>query len=158
MTRRDSREAHAPGSIIRSRDTGMDKPDMTDEDVIRERIGQLVEAIRAMDGGTIERIYAADIVSFDVEPPLKHVGVAHKLENWEGIFARFHSPLEYDVCDLAITTSGDIAFAHSFNRIGGTMKDGTRTDHWIRCTNCFRKIDGEWRIAHDHVSVPFELG
>jgi ketosteroid isomerase-like protein len=51
----------------------------------------------------------------------------------------------------------DVAFAHSLNRISGTLKDGSRSDFWLRSTTCFRKIDGNWLIAHDHVSVPLDL-
>ena len=27
---------------------------------------------------------------------------------------------------------------------------------WNRATLCFRKIDGKWRIMHEHDSVPFD--
>jgi ketosteroid isomerase-like protein len=28
---------------------------------------------------------------------------------------------------------------------------------WLRSTLGFRKIDGRWRVAHQHVSVPFDM-
>ena len=28
---------------------------------------------------------------------------------------------------------------------------------WVRGTLCFRKIDGNWLIAHDQVSVPLDI-
>ena len=31
-----------------------------------------------------------------------------------------------------------------------------RTEVWLRWTACFRKIDGNWLIAHDEVSVPVD--
>ena len=129
---------------------------MRDEDAIRARIGQLAEAIRNKACDDIRRVYAEQIVSFDVEPPLQHAGLAAKLANREGLFAHVSS-LDYEVRDLDIVVGGDIAFARSFNQIRGTRDDGTQTAHWIRCTNCFRKISGEWRIVHDHVSVPFDM-
>jgi len=48
----------------------------------------------------------------------------------------------------------DVAFGHSLNRVSGTLKNGNRTDFWLRWTACFRKIDGNWLVAHDQVSVP----
>jgi ketosteroid isomerase-like protein len=45
-----------------------------DETEIRRRIDELVEAIRAMDIERVMEIYAPNIISFDVEPPLQHVG------------------------------------------------------------------------------------
>ena len=46
---------------------------------------------------------------------------------------------------------------HSLNRLSGTLTDGRQTATWVRWTGCFRKLDGDWRIAHDHVSVPLDL-
>jgi ketosteroid isomerase-like protein len=31
--------------------------------------------------------------------------------------------------------------------------DGQHTDLWFRQTMCFRKVGGEWRIAHEHDSA-----
>lgn len=52
----------------------------------------------------------------------------------------------------------DVAFAHSLNRLSGTLRNGTRTTgFWVRATMCFRKLHGAWLIAHDQVSVPLDL-
>ena len=50
-----------------------------------------------------------------------------------------------------------MAFAHSLNRITGALKNGNRTDFWLRATTGFRKFNGDWLITHDHVSVPLDL-
>ena len=42
-----------------------------------------------------------------------------------------------------------MAFGHSLNRVSGTLKNGNRTDLWLRWTACFRKIDGGWLVTHD---------
>ena len=52
----------------------------TDEASIRQRIDELVEALRAMDLEGVMSLYAPDIVSFDIVPPLRHVGA--KLVFW----------------------------------------------------------------------------
>ncbi len=77
--------------------------------------------------------------------------------NWVGAFASFQRPLGYDIRDLTITVGGDAAFAHGFARLSGTLKNGNRSGFWVRATWCFRKIDGNWLIAHDHVSVPLDM-
>ena len=131
-----------------------------DEADIRQRIDKLNEAIRAMDLDVAMEIYAPDIVSFDIVPPLQHVGAEAKRKNWVGAFAMYQRPLGYEIRGLTITLGGDVAFGHSLNRISGTLKNGNRTDFWLRWTPCFRKINGNWLIVHDHVSVPldFETG
>jgi len=128
-----------------------------DEADIRWRIDKLAEAIRAMDLEGVMSMYAPNIVSFDFEPPLRHVGAEAKRKNWVGAFAMFQHPLGYEIRDLTITLGDDVAFAHSLNRISGTLRNGNRTDLWLRATTCFQKIDGAWLVTHDQVSVPVDL-
>ena len=129
----------------------------SDEADIRQRIDKLVEAIRAMDLEGVMSMYAPDIVSFDIVPPLQHVGAEAKRKNWLDAFAMYQRPLGYEIRDLTITLGDDVAFGHSLNRISGRLKNGNRTDFWLRSTTCFRKIDGNWLIVHDQVSVPVDL-
>jgi ketosteroid isomerase-like protein len=128
-----------------------------DEAQIRRRIGKLTEALRAMDLERVMSIYAPDIVSFDIVPPLQHVGAEAKKNNWTSAFAMFQRPLGYEIRNLTITMGDDVAFGHSLNRINGTLKNGTSTDIWLRWTACLRKIDGNWLIVHDQVSVPLDF-
>jgi uncharacterized protein (TIGR02246 family) len=129
----------------------------TDEADIRQRIENLAEAIRAMDLEGVMSIYAPDIMSFDIVPPLQHVGADAKRKNWVDAFEMYQHPLGYEIRDLTITVGDDVAFGHSLNRISGTLKNGNRTDFWLRSTTCFRKIDGKWLISHDQASVPIDL-
>ena len=135
----------------------MAAPHAVDEADIRQRIDKLVQAIRAMDLDGVKPIFAPDIVSFDIVPPLQHVGAEAKWKNWADVFTVYRRPLGYEIHDLMITLGEDVAFGHSLNRISGTLKNGNRTDSWVRWTGCFRKIDGNWLIVHDQVSVPIDI-
>lgn len=128
----------------------------TDEADIRQRIDEMVAAVRAGDLERTMSIYAPDIVSFDIVPPLQHAGAAAKGKNWADVFAMYQLPLGYEIRDLRITVGDGVAFGHSLNRIGGTLKNGNRTELWVRWTACLRKIAGSWLIVHDHVSVPLD--
>lgn len=128
-----------------------------DEADIRRRIDKLAESIRAMDLEGVKSIYAPDIVSFDVVPPLQHVGAEAQWKNWADVFTAYRRPLGYEIRDLTITVGGDVAFGHSLNRISGTLKNGNRSGYWVRWTPCFRKIDGHWLIVHHQASVPFDV-
>lgn len=132
-----------------------------DEAGIRQLIGTLAEAIRAMDLEGLRACFAPDMVSFDVGgPPLQTVGAEAKLKNWELAFTVFQPPLGYEIRDLTVTVGDDVAFAYSFNRLSGTSGNGEMVGPWVRFTAGFRKIGGRWLIAHDQVSVPadFESG
>jgi ketosteroid isomerase-like protein len=128
-----------------------------DEADIRQRIDTLAAAIRAMDLEGLKPIFATDLVSFDIEPPLQHLGAQAKWENWKAAFAAYQRPLDYEIGDLTITVGGDVAFVYSLNRISGTLKNGNKTATWVRWTACFQKIDGNWLIVHDQVSVPIDV-
>jgi ketosteroid isomerase-like protein len=127
------------------------------EAAIRQQIDKIVEGIQAKDLEALERIYAENVVSFDVEPPLQHVGVAAKMKNWAKAFT-FFQDVTYEVRDLTVTVGDDVAFGHCFGRLSGTLMNGTVTSGmWVRGTFCFQKIDGSWLIVHDQASVPFDM-
>ncbi|WP_067703807.1 YybH family protein [Nocardia jejuensis] len=124
---------------------------------ITAQLGALIEGIESADLDALMRLYSADVVSFDVEPPLQHVGTAAKSKNWAKVFTFFEKPT-YELRDLTLTVGQDVAFAHAFGRLGGTLRGGpTVTGMWVRATFGFRKLDGVWLITHDQVSVPFDM-
>ncbi|GLZ77894.1 hypothetical protein Afil01_27010 [Actinorhabdospora filicis] len=128
-----------------------------DETAIRAHVARIAEGIRAKDLDALRRLYAADVVSFDVEPPLQHVGVEAKMANWARAFA-FFGELDYEVRDLEVSVGGDIAFGHAFGRLSGTLADGTATKGmWVRVTLCLRRVGSGWTIVHDQASVPFDI-
>ena len=128
-----------------------------DEAEIKRVIEGGVEAIRARDIDGVMSIYAQEVVSFDIVPPLRYMGADEYRKRWEEVFLVYQGPIDYEIHDLNITVGDDVAFTHSLNRISGTMNNGQKTDLWVRCTACFRKINGKWLIMHQQVSVPVDL-
>ena len=128
-----------------------------DEAAIKRVIEGGVEAFRARDIDGIMSMYAPELVSFDIVPPLRYVGADAFRNVWEEVCSSFQGPIGYEIHDLNITVGDDVAFAHSLNRISGTMNNELKTDLWLRWTACFRKINGKWLIVHTHVSVPADL-
>ncbi|PKV94115.1 NAD(P)H-dependent FMN reductase [Amycolatopsis echigonensis] len=128
-----------------------------DEAEIRGRIDKIIESLRAKDLEGLKRVYAPDVVSFDVEPPLQHVGMDAKLKNWEKVFTLFEK-VDYEVRDLTVTVGADLAVGHGFGRVSGLLRDGTEANGmWVRATFVFRKTGGDWVIVHDQASVPFDI-
>ncbi len=128
-----------------------------DEVEIRRQIEKAVQGLRAKDLEALRQLYTTDVVSFDVEPPLQHVGIAAKLENWAKVFL-FFERVTYEVRDLTLTVGDDVAFGHAFARLSGTLENGSVTSGmWVRVTYGMRKIDDTWLIAHDQVSVPLDI-
>ncbi|HEV7391611.1 MAG TPA: SgcJ/EcaC family oxidoreductase [Burkholderiales bacterium] len=128
-----------------------------DEAAIRTLIDAITKAVRAKDVEAMLAQCAPDIVIFDMVPPLKHQGSQAIRGLWARTLAAFDPPLEYEVHDLDISVDGDVAFARCLNRFGGTKKDARRVLNSLRSTFGLRKIDGQWKVVHEHVSVPFEM-
>jgi len=130
----------------------------SNEAEIRKVIDGQAKAIHDKDAKAALSHYAANSVVFDLAPPLQHTnsGAASEkaLKDW---FATWQGPIGYETRDFSITEADDLAFCHGFVRIKGTKVDGERNDLWIRQTICLKKIDGAWKIAHDHTSVPFYM-
>jgi ketosteroid isomerase-like protein len=126
------------------------------EAIIRQRVQDYVNAIRAKDLDGVMRFFASDLVSFDLAPPLRYSRAENKRREWQKAFTAFHS-IGYEIRDLNVTTEGELALVRGLNHFTGTPATGPITDVWVRWTACFRKIDGVWVIVHDHVSVPADL-
>jgi ketosteroid isomerase-like protein len=125
------------------------------ESQIRTLINDGAKAIRAKDVDGAMAHHAADSVTFDLAPPLLSTGAdAAGLQAW---FATWTGPIGYEIRDLKIAAGQDTAFCHSLIRLSGTKTDGERVDMWFRQTLCWRKVGGEWTIAHRHESVPFYM-
>ncbi len=100
---------------------------------------------------------ADDLVMFDLLPPLQSHGSDAVIEKTQAWFDGYASDIDYEVRDLTVTAEGDVGFCSFVYHIGGTLAAGGHwVDMWMRATLCCRRIDGTWRIVHDHESVPFD--
>ena len=57
------------------------------ETLIRQRIDEVVNALRARDIDRVMSFYAPDLVSFDLTPPLRYAGADNKRRAWQEVFA-----------------------------------------------------------------------
>jgi ketosteroid isomerase-like protein len=100
--------------------------------------------------------FAQDAAVFNLAPPLVHHGI--DLKEKEAWYESWSTPVDLDARDLKVTVSGDLAFCHGFLRLTGTKKgpEGS-VSFWMRETLCLERIGGEWKIVHEHTSVPFYM-
>ena len=127
------------------------------EAVIRELIDGFVKAIRAKEINGVMSVFSPEVVSFDLGAPLQHGGGGSFMKRWQDLFESYQNPISYELRDLSISAGDDVAFSHSLNRMSGTMKNGRKTDRWLRWTACYLKTHGKWLIVHEQVSVPVDL-
>ncbi|HYF63469.1 MAG TPA: SgcJ/EcaC family oxidoreductase [Herpetosiphonaceae bacterium] len=123
---------------------------------IRALIEARVAAIHAKDIAALVAAHAPEPVMFDVLPPLAYQGldtVKQRAEKWAG---SYDGPIGYEIRDVRVTAGADAAFAHYLYHVTGTLNAGATVAMWVRATLGLLKVDGAWKIAHDHESVPFD--
>jgi PhnB protein len=131
------------------------KTQSADEAQIRKVTDHWAYALHNKDADAVLSHYAPSLIHFSLAPPLLSPRAdAKDLKAW---FATWQGPLGYEIRDLNITVGGDVAFSHSLNRMQGRNRAGGKDELWFRHTLGFRKINGEWKIAHEHESVPFHM-
>jgi ketosteroid isomerase-like protein len=127
-------------------------------DVIR--ITALLEnwanAVRRHDVSSILAFHEPDIVMFDLPPPIQCKGIQAYEQTWD-LFFRYHKPgAAFDFEELSVTAGPDVGFAVAIMRCGpDSSKNPADKDGFLfRLTVGLCKVDGDWRITHEHHSVP----
>jgi ketosteroid isomerase-like protein len=119
-------------------------------------VDRFTAAFRAKDVELIMSVFATEVVSFDLVPPLRCVGAEAFQKHWERTFASYSGPIAYDIHDLDVMVGGDIAVTHSLNCKRGTLTNGHASEQWLRWTTALRRFADSWLIVHEHVSVPMD--
>lgn len=130
-----------------------------DQAAIRMLEDKFAAAFNAKDANAIMALYSSsdDLVVFDVVPPRQYTGWAAYKKDWEDTFAAFPGPVVFQVNDLSITAGGDVAYSHSIQSASMTDKKGKKTALTVRVTDGYKKVNGQWLIAHEHASIPVDL-
>ncbi|HEX5233915.1 MAG TPA: nuclear transport factor 2 family protein [Silvibacterium sp.] len=127
-----------------------------DQTAILSLLEETSKAHRNKNARGIAALYTRDADIFNLAPPLVHRGIdlSEKqawLDSWEG-------PVTIEPRDFQITVSGNSAFAHGYMRLSGKKKGADQpVDFWMRETLCLERVSGDWRIVHEHSSVPFYM-
>lgn len=122
---------------------------------IREILEAWASATRESRKDDILRNHAAELVIFDVLPPMKYEGAESYRRSWGDWQPETQGEAVFALEDLHITAGEDVAFAYGFIRCGGALPDGKTFQDVVRATFCLENIDRRWVIKHQHVSKPF---
>ena len=125
-----------------------------DEAAIRELVENWASAVRRKDVDAILRNHSADILMFDVPPPLASKGIDAYRKTWDIFFSWAHDPVVYTINEMEITAGDDVAFATALMRCAGRETTGQDIELDFRLTIGLRKIADRWVIVHEHHSIP----
>jgi ketosteroid isomerase-like protein len=128
-----------------------------DEAEIFDRVESVAQSIREKDVAAVMTHYTADVVAYDVMAALETRGADEYRKNFERWFASMLGPIEYESSGLRISMSESHAFCHCVSHVRGVRSSGDKADYRVRVTACFQKMNGQWLIAHEHVSMPVSI-
>jgi uncharacterized protein (TIGR02246 family) len=136
-------------------------PDTTAQDqaAIKTLEDKFTTAFNAKDTSAIMSLYVPDqsLIVFDATVPLQFTGAAAYTKDWNDFWAMLPGPATITMSDLDITVGGNVAYSHSIQHVSSTDKKGKKTEMTVRVTDGYKKVNGQWLISHEHVSLPVNL-
>ncbi len=127
---------------------------------VRAVLEEYAQAYARRDPEAILAFFAAGAARFDLAPPLQQapgtmVGDVAGVAAW---LASFDGPVRFEHRDLVVTTGGDVALAHALTKMTATPAGAPEPfSFWFRSTFGLQRLDGRWRLVHEHQSTPFHM-
>lgn len=125
-----------------------------DAKAIRALIDRWAEAVRNEDIAAILADHDPDILMFDVPPPFLSRGMDAYMKTWQLFFSNVEKPVSFSFENIEVTAGIGVAFATAKGRCVNIDREGRREPLEFRLTMGLRKIDGKWRVMHEHHSLP----
>jgi ketosteroid isomerase-like protein len=134
----------------------LNKAASKDEADILALVESMLRANHDKDAAAFAAPFAPDAAVFNLAPPLVHHGIS--LQQKQAWYDSWSTPVDLEAHDFKVSVSGDLAFCFGFLRLSGTKKgpEGS-VSFWMRQTLCFERQGSEWKIVHEHASVPFYI-
>jgi len=134
----------------------LEQPSSRDEADIQALIARWAKAVREQNRAGIRADHDSEMLMFDVPPPFLSRGLDAYMATWETFLSWAEKPVAFDFHDVQVTAGKDVAFATAIGRCAGVDQKGKREELEFRLTMGLRKIDGSWRVMHEHHSLPAE--
>ena len=129
-----------------------------DVSAIRTLLEDWTRATREGRQDDVLKNHSEVVLIYDVLPPLKYESAAAYRQSWDEWQPDAQGEMRFELEDLSVTAGAEVAFAHGLLQCGGSLPDGKTFRDTVRATFCLRKISGEWRVFHQHISKPYVRG
>ena len=117
------------------------------------------DAVDAKDVDAFVAIFADDVRVFDMWGTWSHDGIDAWREMAEGWFGSLGDErVRVDFDDVQTTVGEDAAVLSAFVTFAGLSADGQELRSMNnRLTWGLRKVDGTWKVVHEHTSAPVDM-
>ncbi|MEU1846224.1 YybH family protein [Micromonospora sediminicola] len=123
---------------------------------LRELIEERVAAVARRDAEALAAHQAADVLAFNVLPPLRLRGADQVAPQTAAWFDAYADGPGYDIRDLQVDADGGLGYCAFLYHVTGTLRSGADVSMWVRATLVCRRRDGRWVVVHDHESIPWD--
>jgi ketosteroid isomerase-like protein len=117
--------------------------------IVKEMADSMADS---MTGAQSTRHWAADALWFDL-PPFASKGIAPAVSMFDRVFSTFES-CKVEILDMDVMLNGNRGIVCTVQRTNIVLKNGDARQVVSRQTGCFEKRDNEWRLIHQHASIP----
>lgn len=122
-----------------------------EEQEVRDELERWFRDAAARDLDAVMAKIADNAISYEHDAPLQYLGVEAIRGVCKRGFDEMPGDLRWDIPDLEVIVRDDIAITWGLNRM---RADGI--EMWSRGTRIFRRIEGAWKMIHQHVSFPYD--
>jgi ketosteroid isomerase-like protein len=106
----------------------------------------------SVTGAQSTKHWAEDALWFDI-PPVAVKGKEKSCEVFENAFRQLQS-IKVEMLSAEVFINGDMGVMCSVQRWSIVDKNSTESVLMVRQTNCFERRNSEWKLIHQHDSIP----
>ena len=122
----------------------------------------LREAAAGVEAGDVDRLMAMfdegeDAFTFDYTPP-RTVTTRELRRNFIPSLDALDGPITCGYREIhPQLLAADAAWSWAIMHVAFRTKNGSAIDLVVRVTDIWRKLDGRWRVIHEHCSFPVDV-
>ena len=132
----------------------MTNSQMKDKEILLAILGEIS---KSMTGAQSTKHWTDKTIWFDI-PPFASKGIKSACKVFDEAFGQLKS-INVEFLETETFLNGDMGVVCSVQRWNMVTKDGTvNPPVLVRQTNCFEKQNGEWKVIHEHSSIPSSPG
>lgn len=115
------------------------------------------DAVNRADVDGIAACYGDDVVAFDAIVALEFSGKAAYRDHWQTCLGFMPEPPQFTVRRRQLFVDRDSAHVSALVHCACKDASGEIQGGWTRMSQHLRRVDGQWKIVHEHFSVPFDM-
>ena len=120
-----------------------------DKEIITSIVKEMAES---NTGSQSTKHWSKDALWYDI-PAFASRGVQPALKMFDKAFSNFES-LKVNILETDVFANGNMGIVCTVQKLDIVMKNGDKRAMLVRETDAFEKQGNEWRLIHQHASVP----